>query len=174
MTFPAALQLFKVVYHGDEMKPTLSKYIFYVTRLILGAIFIAASIDKIAHPVEFAKIVSNYQILPGNLINIVAIALPWLEALLGLFILCGWWLAGAIALANLLLITFLAALVFTVARGIDINCGCFSLKAAASPHTVWYLARDFLFLLIGAVAMVQVLDRERRPDGGGDRARRRD
>ena len=152
------------------MKPTLSKYIFFVTRLVLGAVFIAASIDKMAHPSEFAKIVSNYQILPGNLINIVAIVLPWLEALLGLFILCGWWLAGAVALANLLLIVFPAALLFALARGIDINCGCFSVKTATSPHTAWYLARDFLFLLLGVATMVQLLDRQGRPLDGAERS----
>jgi len=139
------------------MKSPLFKYIFFITRLLLGAIFVVASIDKIAHPGEFAKIISNYQILPNYLINIVAVVLPWLEALLGLFILCGWWLAGAIALANLLLMIFLGALVSTVARGIDVNCGCFSVKAAASPHALWYLSRDLIFLLLGAVAMVQVL-----------------
>ena len=136
------------------MKSRFSRYFFICTRLLLGVIFIAASIDKIAHPAEFAKIVYNYQILPGHLINIMAIVLPWLEAVLGLFILCGWCLPGAAVLANLLLVTFFGALSFAVARGIDINCGCFSTKASGSPHTVWYLARDSLFLLLGATVMI--------------------
>ncbi len=138
------------------MKSRFSRYFFICTRLLLGVIFIAASIDKIAHPAEFAKIVYNYQILPGHLINIMAIVLPWLEAVLGLFILCGWCLPGAAVLANLLLVTFFGALSFAVARGIDINCGCFSTKASGSPLTVWYLARDSLFLLLGSTVMIQV------------------
>src|SRR5271157_1060787 len=123
------------------MESRFSKYFFRCTRLLLGAIFIAASIDKIAHPVEFAKIVSNYQILPGHTANIVAIVLPWLEAILGLFILCGWWLPGAIVLADLLLLVFFGALAQAIARGIDLRCGCFSTKAAGSPQTIWYLVR---------------------------------
>ncbi len=138
------------------MKFSLSTYFPRCTRLLLGAVFIAASIDKMAHPAEFATIVSNYRILPARLINIVAIVLPWLEAVLGLFILCGWWLSGAIVLANLLLLVFFGALAQAVARGIDINCGCFSVKAAASPHTLWNLARDLLFLLLGAAVTVHV------------------
>jgi uncharacterized membrane protein YphA (DoxX/SURF4 family) len=138
------------------MESRLSKYFFRYARLLLGAIFIAASIDKIAHPAEFARIVHNYQILPGHLINSVAIVLPWLEAILGLFILCGWCLPGAAILANLLLVVFLGALCSAVARGIDINCGCFSVKAARSQHTVWYLARDFVFLLLGIAVTIQV------------------
>ncbi len=138
------------------MQSRLSRYFFRCTRLLLGAIFIAASIDKMAHPAEFAKIVSNYQILPGCLVNIIAIVLPWLEAILGLFILCGWCLPGAAILADLLLVAFLGALSSAVARGIDINCGCFSVKASASQHTVWHLARDFLFLLLGTAVTIQV------------------
>jgi uncharacterized membrane protein YphA (DoxX/SURF4 family) len=149
---------------GGEMKSRPGKYFFLCIRLLLGAVFVAASIDKIAHPGEFAKIVFNYQILPDRLINIVAIVLPWLEALVGLFILCGWWLPGAVALANLLLVTFLGALCFAVARGIDINCGCFSVKASGSPRFAWYLARDLLFLLLGTAVMIQVL-RARSSDG---------
>jgi uncharacterized membrane protein YphA (DoxX/SURF4 family) len=137
------------------MKSRFSTYFFLSTRLLLGAIFIAASIDKIAHPAEFARIVSNYQILPGYLVNIAAIVLPWLEAIMGLFIVCGWWLPGAAALANLLLVCFLVALVQAVARGIDLQCGCFSVKAAGATHTVWYLARDSFFLLLGTTVTIQ-------------------
>jgi hypothetical protein len=138
------------------MKSRLSRYFSRSMRMLLGAIFIAASIDKIAHPAEFAKIVSNYQILPGHLVNIVAIVLPWLEAILGAFILYGWCLPGAVILANLLLVTFFGALSAAIARGIDINCGCFSVKAATSLNTAWYLARDFLFLLLGTTVMIHV------------------
>ena len=67
-------------------------------RLILGAVFIAASIDKIAHLAESAQIVQNYQIIHVRLKNIVSIVLPELEALPGAFVLCGWWLPGATAL----------------------------------------------------------------------------
>ena len=147
------------------MKSRFSTYFFLSTRLLLGAIFIAASIDKIAHPAEFAEIVSNYQILPGYMVNIVAIVLPWLEAILGLFIVCGWWLPGATALANLLLVCFLGALVQAVARGIDLQCGCFSVKAAGATHTVWYLVRDSFFLLLGTTVTIQAF----RARSGGTR-----
>ena len=136
------------------MKSRFGTYFFLSARLLLGAIFIAASIDKIAHPAEFAEIVSNYQILPGYLVNIAAIVLPWLEAILGLFIVCGWWLPGATALANLLLVCFLGALAQAVARGIDLQCGCFSVKAAGATHTVWYLVRDSFFLLLGTTVTI--------------------
>jgi uncharacterized membrane protein YphA (DoxX/SURF4 family) len=141
------------------MKSQLGTYFFLSARLLLGAIFLTASIDKIAHPAEFAKIISNYHILPGQMVNTVAIVLPWLEAILGLFILCGWWPAGAVSLANLLLLVFFIAIAQAVARGIDLHCGCFSTKTEGSPQTLWYLGRDVLFLLVGATAMTRVLRR---------------
>jgi len=141
------------------MNSRLATYFFLSARLLLGAVFIAASIDKIAHPAEFAGIVSNYRILPGHMVNAVAIVLPWLEAILGLFLLCGWWPAGAVGLADLLLLVFLIALAQAVARGIDLHCGCFSTKTAGSPQTMWYLARDVFFLMLGAAATIHVLRR---------------
>ena len=45
-------------------------------RVVLGVTFIYASLDKIAHPDQFARIVYNYKILPGFLINIFAVTLP--------------------------------------------------------------------------------------------------
>jgi len=42
-----------------------SRIVQVTARLILGGIFIYASVEKIAYPVEFAKNVQNYNILPG-------------------------------------------------------------------------------------------------------------
>jgi len=147
------------------MKRSPGIYVFLCMRLLFGVIFIAASIDKIAHPAEFAQIVQNYQILPDSLINIASIVLPWLEALLGAFILCGWWLPGATALANLLLAVFSAALASAVVRGIDVHCGCFSTQASGPARTAWYFVRDLLFLLLGVSVMIKVFrtGRDKRP-----------
>jgi len=43
------------------------------SRIVLGVVLIAASIDKILHPEAFAKIIGNYNVLPFGLENIVAI-----------------------------------------------------------------------------------------------------
>ena len=126
-------------------------------RLILGVIFLIASADKIYHPAAFAQAIYNYQILPGNLINITAILLPWLEVLLGLFLIIGLWLPGTVTLTNVVLITFFGALVFNVARGLDVHCGCFSTSAKGDPATAWYLIRDGAFLLMGGYLFFKVV-----------------
>jgi len=120
-------------------------------RLLMAVIFIYASIEKIANPAAFAKDVYNYQILPDALVNLTALVLPWLELALGLSLLTGIWLPGAVLMVNALLILFLAAFVFNLARGLDVNCGCFGAGGVGpSMSSGWYLLRDLGFLLLGA------------------------
>jgi uncharacterized membrane protein YphA (DoxX/SURF4 family) len=124
---------------------------------VLGAIFIVASADKIYNPGGFAQAVYNYQILPDALINLTAIILPWLELILGIFLIVGFWLPGAVTLANGLLVVFFGSLVFNVARGLDVHCGCFSTSTDGDPTTAWYLIRDSVFLLMGAYLFFKVI-----------------
>jgi len=137
-------------------------------RLILGFVFIYASIDKILHPGQFAELIHNYQILPDLLINPTAIILPWLELILGVFLLIGIWLPGTVFLTNLLLAVFLGAMVFNLARGLDIHCGCFSttleMGDAAAPM-VWYVIRDSLFIVPGIFLLWHTLHYRQRAQG---------
>ena len=122
--------------------------LFWV-RLLVGVIFIAASIDKILHPAAFAQMIYNYQILPDAFINVTAIVLPWVELVLGTLLILGLWFPGTVVLANLLLLAFFGSLLFNLARGLDIHCGCFSSNTQGNPLTTWYIARDAVFLLLG-------------------------
>ncbi len=128
----------------------------------MAGIFIYASIDKIAHPAAFAKDVYNYQILPDTLINLTALALPWLELFLGLCLLAGIWLPGAVLVVNALLVVFLAALLFNLARGLDVDCGCFSSGSGGPAMSAgWYLMRDAGFLALGAFLFYGVFSKRR-------------
>jgi len=97
-----------------------------IVRFILGAIFIAAGIPKIMNPTAFAGVIYSYQLLPDMFINIFAITLPWLEVITGGLLIMGLWMQGTVILYNLLIIVFVSALSFNIARGLDVSCGCFS------------------------------------------------
>jgi len=158
-----------------KKEPQAMRLARIVARLTLAGIFIYASLDKIAHPAAFAKDVYNYQILPDALINLTALVLPWLELLLGLFLLAGIWLPGAVLTANGLLIVFLAALVFNLARGLDINCGCFSTGSEAPAMSAgWYLLRDVGFLAVGVFLFYTVFLHRWRDQPQRLSARKRD
>jgi uncharacterized membrane protein YphA (DoxX/SURF4 family) len=136
-------------------------------RLFMGSIFIYASIDKIAQPAAFARDIYNYQVLPDALINLSALVLPWLELFLGLCLLAGIWMPGAVLAVNLLLIVFLGALVFNMARGLDVNCGCFGVGSNAPAMSgTYYLTRDIIFFGIGAFLFISLFFRNHRPMRG--------
>ncbi len=128
-----------------------------VLRLLLGAYFVYASLDKIADPAAFAKAVYQWQVLPPVPANLLAVTLPWVELLAGGLLLLGVWRREAALVIALMLAVFLVAAGSVIARGIDVeNCGCTSLgrsePTAAWPpawtHGVgWYLvARDLVML----------------------------
>lgn len=125
-----------------------------VARLVLSGIFLYACADKMRHPAAFAEAVFNYQILPSQLVNLAALTIPWLELLLGLLLLTGIWLPGALLGSSLLLTAFLAALAFNTARGLNISCGCFSTEeTVASALSWWIVLRDIFFWMLSISLM---------------------
>lgn len=57
---------------------------------------------------------------------------------------------------------FLGALLFNLARGLEVECGCFSTELKGNPNTAWYLIRDTGFLLMSAWLAFEVKFREKR------------
>lgn len=97
------------------------------TRLVVGTIFISASIEKAADPNAFATLIDNYKILPPQMSLIAASTLPWLELVCGLSILFGIGTRGGSLVLGLLTFGFTLAVISGVLRGLDISCGCFTL-----------------------------------------------
>ena len=109
-----------------------SDFITLISRLLVGSIFIYASFYKIIEPASFARSIWYYHLVPGSLINLIALILPWLELIAGLAILGGVYFRGAVFWANLMTVVFIVALASTIARGIDIDCGCFKASQSAT------------------------------------------
>lgn len=117
----------------------------------MGGIFIYAGLVKIGQPFDFARDIANYRLLPDAWVNLAAVGLPWLELVVGLCLMAGIWLPGAVVVLNGLLIAFLGALLLSGLRGIDVQCGCFGSDPAASGSFIGYLLRDAVFLSLGAL-----------------------
>src|SRR4030067_216494 len=125
-----------------------SKHLAFLFRLILGGVFVYASLDKIAHPGEFAKIVYYYHFLPGSAINVFAIILPWVELLAGMALILGLFVESAALIIGTILVMFIIALSSAMIRDLDISCGCFSTKPS-SEKVVWdTIIRDLLLLIL--------------------------
>ena len=121
--------------------------LIFLSRLILGGLFIYASIDKALNPLEFAQIIHNYRITPPSLINFAAIILPWIELLTGALLILGVKVRGANIVIGGLLVFYIALLATTAARGINVACGCFSTSTAAKSNLTIRIIEDIAMLL---------------------------
>ena len=130
-----------------------NEWLGLVFRLIVGAVFVYASLDKIMHPEGFAKAVHNYKILPGSMVNIVAIILPWIELLCGAALILGTKVEGASFIIGAMLVVFLVAVTSTLIRGISIDCGCFT-SSAHGRKAGWELLVQDTALLLFAIHLL--------------------
>lgn len=107
-------------------KIIFNEKIIFLFRVIVGFVFIFASIHKIADPESFAKSIENYRVLPIFFINVVAITIPWIELIIGLFLIFGVLIKASSFITAFLMAFFSILVLLTIIRGIDISCGCFS------------------------------------------------
>ena len=137
-------------------------------QIALGAIFVAAALPKIADPPSFAHMIYNYRILPASLINISALAMPWVEIVAGLALILGVWKKPARWIIAAMLIVFMVAITINLVRGNAIDCGCFDVSAAGKSYEEriadmwWVLIRDAGMLLM--IAQMTWAERVRRTD----------
>lgn len=131
-----------------------------LARLILGVVFIYASLYKIAEPSDFALSIATYDIMPLWSINLLAITLPWIELGCGILIILGLYTrANAIAIGGMLLV-FIIAISVALTRGTDFSCGCFA-SAEAGAEIAWgTLWRDVAML--GAVGLILFVEGRQR------------
>jgi len=125
-----------------------------ICRIVLGGIFIYASLDKIAHPAEFAKAIGNYHVLPFGLENLLALTLPWLELLAGVALITGVMIDGAAIMVIIMNIIFIFAISQALARGISIECGCFSVTTEGGDNIgLQTVIRDIGYLIMGFIVL---------------------
>lgn len=139
--------------------------LYWLVSIGLGAVFVYASFDKIAHPQDFARIVYRYRlagptaafgVVPAN---VLAVVLPWIEVLTGVLLMTGVWRREAAALAGGMLVTFLAAVSYVLWQGIDVaHCGCFTV-GGEGRGTGWTLIASDFGLLAAALYVLLVRPR---------------
>jgi len=85
------------------------EWIAVAARWILGGLFVYMGLNKAFHPVDFLKILREYQMVESHvLLNFIAAVLPWFE------VLCGLLLAGGIAVRGSALMLLVMLIPFTL------------------------------------------------------------
>jgi uncharacterized membrane protein YphA (DoxX/SURF4 family) len=135
-------------------------------RWLLGAAFVYLGINKAMHPVEFLKLVRQYDVLSNVvLLNSTAALLPWFEIFCGILLLLGVAVRGAAAMLLVMLVTFFAAIMIRALAirdlgglpfcAIKFDCGC----GAGEVFVCRKLAENFLLMFLSAALLFVRSDR---------------
>jgi uncharacterized membrane protein YphA (DoxX/SURF4 family) len=119
-------------------------------RAGLGVLWLVAGALKISDPAGMVRSVRAFRILPEALVHPVAYAVPFVEIALGALLLLGLAVKACAVLSALLLAIYIGAIASAAARGLRIDCGCFSnggdLAKGAPTRYPTELVRDSLLL----------------------------
>jgi len=111
------------------------EWVGVLARWILGSVFVYMGLIKAVHPVDFLKILREYNIVESHIVlNLIAATLPWFEVLCGLLLLGGIAVRGSALLLIGMLVPFTIgvlsrALAIQAANpipfcAIRFDCGC--------------------------------------------------
>ncbi|HEV2806649.1 MAG TPA: MauE/DoxX family redox-associated membrane protein [Chthoniobacterales bacterium] len=123
------------------MKPVVLR----VIAIVVGALFVYAGAVKIIDPIEFARDIDNYKMLPWKMCVGLALYLPWLEILCGLALITRRLYRGSVLLVTGMTGVFIVASIVARSRGLDVSCGCFG-HASKYLNFSWHLVLDFVLL----------------------------
>jgi putative oxidoreductase len=130
-----------------------NKPLLLLFRVVLGGLFIYAGIVKVVDPLGFAQDIRNYRLVGQSLSFIAAVVLPWLEILAGALLVAGIWKRGAALVVTGLLVFFIVLTLVTMARGLDVDCGCFGSLSRKSGWSVVF--EDLGMLAMGLCMLIE-------------------
>ncbi|OGF47909.1 MAG: hypothetical protein A2452_09415 [Candidatus Firestonebacteria bacterium RIFOXYC2_FULL_39_67] len=117
-------------------------------RIIMGGIFILASVDKIMNPSMFSMILREYKLIPGIFIPLVAVTLPWVEFFTGIFMIANIFAQSCALIMIGLNIGYIIGIVLNLIWGLVHECGCFTIFGLNEPIGGFSIARDAVFILL--------------------------
>jgi len=128
-----------------------NKTLLVVFRLVLGGLFVYAGVVKVLDPLDFAQDIRNYRLVGQALSFLAAVVLPWLEILAGVALAAGVWKRASALIISGLLVFFILLTLVTIARGLDVDCGCFGALSRKSGFGV--ILEDALMLFMSLAVL---------------------
>ena len=105
-------------------KKLVIQYLLAFTRIYLALVFIISGLDKINDLASFSQSIENYRLFPIQIINILAIIIPWIELVSGAILFLGLYIKENSLIISTLLLVFTMAIISAILRNLDIDCGC--------------------------------------------------
>lgn len=128
----------------------------WVLRLIIAALFLYAAAIKIDDPTKFAQDIRSYQVFSQTATNLMAYTIPWLELVVAILLVIGFWRREARLLIAGMLIAFTILKAIALSRGLPLDCGCFGDTMLAELSRGWngvWLNLALLLALLGDVLL---------------------
>ena len=129
-----------------------NKYLLLSIRIFLGFVFVFAAITKVTDPIGFSQSIYNYKLMPDFTINFLAIAFPWIELVAGILLIFGIAVKENSAILSSLLFVFIIAIIISIARGLNIDCGCFG-TVEGSKVGLLKILENTVLLIVGLILM---------------------
>ena len=126
-----------------------------VVRLGLGLLFIWGSLPKIRQPYDFLGNVYNYELVGPKLGMLTAMTLPWVELLVGICLVGGIFVGGALLASAAMAAMFTFVLSSALYRGLEISCGCFDAGGGMISYST--LIRACVMLLVSILAYLCII-----------------
>ena len=136
-----------------------------VVRLGLGCLFLYSSLPKIRQPYDFLSSVYKYELVGPKLGVLAAMVLPRLELLVGICLVGGIFVGGALLVSIAMAAMFSFAIASALYRGLNISCGCFSATGGAIGYSI--LIRACVIMLFSTAAYAMGVLLRSRADAGG-------
>ena len=119
---------------------TSQPWLTLLGRLTLGGVLFVAGSLKVGDPQISAMSVRAYEMLPTDFANFFGYVLPWFEVGLGLLLIIGAAVRVGAILGGVTMLMFIIAISQAWARGLSIDCGCFSAGGVIDPSETNYLS----------------------------------
>ncbi len=110
---------------GDGTMTVIKRWLVFAFRLTVGGVFLWSGILKIIDPLAFARGIEAYRVFPRPAAFFLALTLPHIETVCGALLVLGLWRRPAALTTAAFLAGFIVLIAATMARGLDITCGCF-------------------------------------------------
>ena len=114
-----------------------------VIRVLLGGLLLVSGSLKVAHPTDLAASIAGFRLLPATVVGPIALALPYIELLLGAYLIAGLFTRIVATIAAIQFLLYGGAIASAVLRHISAACGCFGpndVSVADWPHVGFDLA----------------------------------
>ena len=128
------------------MNKSPQQIVIIVLQIGLGVLVSFLAIGKIEDPQQFYTAILQYGIVSKELASILAVTIPWIELLTGVFLIIDVWTPYALFTLIISLCIFTGAQLVVIERGLSVECGCGLLPGMASKVSWLTVLRNLVLL----------------------------